>query len=126
MTMRFRSTSWCVAALAAALGLAAPSAAPPPVPPPLPQGAEAEPAVPAGTPPVKTDTPSPSQTAPQVSPLAAAMQSALDATAVQDFKTSPIGAGDWRAALEGIRAFYAARANAPLWVDDKGLTPAGA
>ncbi len=137
MTMRSRSTSCCVAALAAALGLAAldlaaldlavPAALadPSPAPASLPQRAQSAPADAAGAP-AKPDAPAPAQSAPQVSPLAAAMQSALEAMAVQDFKTSPIGAGDWRTALEAIRAFYAARANAALWVDDKGLTLAGA
>ncbi|MBV8474984.1 MAG: hypothetical protein JO107_12995, partial [Hyphomicrobiales bacterium] len=127
MTMRSLSTSCCAAALAAALALAAPAAFadPSPAPASLPQGAQAAPAITTPTP-EKADAPSPSPTTPPAPPLAAAMQSALDAMPIQDFKTSPIGAGDWRAAMEAIRAFYAARANAPLWVDDKGLTPAGA
>ena len=59
------------------------------------------------------------------SPLATALEAALDATTPQDFKTDPIGAGDWRGALDAIRAFYATRAYEPVWVAANGLTPAG-
>ncbi len=53
-----------------------------------------------------------------------AVEAALAALVAQDVKTSPIGAGDWRAAREAIRAFYAARDFAPVWVAENGLTPA--
>jgi murein L,D-transpeptidase YcbB/YkuD len=56
--------------------------------------------------------------------LPAAVEAALAALVTRDFKTSPVGAGDWRAAREAIRAFYAARDFAPVWVTQKGLTPA--
>ena len=49
---------------------------------------------------------------------------ALDALVAADVKTSPIGAGDWRAARLAIRAFYAARGFAPVWVDGHGLNRA--
>src|SRR6202034_197925 len=39
---------------------------------------------------------------------------------------NPVGAGDWRAARVAIRAFYADRLFAPVWVDNsQGLTPRG-
>jgi murein L,D-transpeptidase YcbB/YkuD len=53
-------------------------------------------------------------------PLAAA----LTALVAEDVKTSPIGAGDWRAARQAIQAFYTARDFAPVWVGDQGLDPA--
>ena len=56
--------------------------------------------------------------------LPAAVEAVLAALVTRDFKTSPVGAGDWRAAREAIRAFYAARDFAPVWVTQKGLTPA--
>ena len=56
--------------------------------------------------------------------LPKAVEAALAALVTRDFKTSPVGAGDWRAAREAIRAFYAARDFAPVWVTQKGLTPA--
>jgi murein L,D-transpeptidase YcbB/YkuD len=57
--------------------------------------------------------------------LPAAVEAALAALVSQNLKSSPVGAGDWRAAREAIRAFYAARDFAPVWVGQKGLTPAG-
>jgi murein L,D-transpeptidase YcbB/YkuD len=56
--------------------------------------------------------------------LPAAVEAALAALEAEVVKTSPVGAGDWRAAREAIRAFYAARDFAPVWVADDGLTPA--
>jgi murein L,D-transpeptidase YcbB/YkuD len=56
--------------------------------------------------------------------LPAAIEAALAALEAEVVKTSPIGAGDWRAARRAIRAFYAARDFAPVWVADSGLTPA--
>ncbi|MGD1038266.1 MAG: L,D-transpeptidase family protein [Roseiarcus sp.] len=58
------------------------------------------------------------------SKLPAAVEAALAALVAEDVKTSPIGAGDWRAAREAIRAFYAARDFAPVWVAEQDLTPA--
>jgi len=58
------------------------------------------------------------------SKLPAAVEAALAALVAEDVKTSPIGAGDWRAAREAIRAFYAARDFAPVWVAEQGLTSA--
>ena len=54
------------------------------------------------------------------SDLPAALEAALAALVSRDVKTSPVGAGDWRAAREAIRAFYAARDFAPVWVDATG------
>ena len=58
--------------------------------------------------------------------LSAAVEAALAALVARDVETSPVGAGDWRAAREAIRAFYAARDFAPVWVAQNGLTPAAA
>ncbi len=57
------------------------------------------------------------------SKLPQAIEAALTALVAEDVKTSPIGAGDWRAARQAIQAFYAARNFAPLWVADQGLAP---
>ncbi len=56
--------------------------------------------------------------------LAAAIPDALTALSGQTLVRSPIGAADWRAAVLAMRAFYAARQNAPVWVDARGLTSA--
>ena len=40
-------------------------------------------------------------------------------------RRNPLGSGDWRAARGAIAAFYAARAYAPIWVSEDGLTQAG-
>jgi len=58
------------------------------------------------------------------SPLPAALEAALAALVSRDVKTRPVGDGDWRAARDAIRAFYAARDFAPVWVAQTGLTPA--
>jgi murein L,D-transpeptidase YcbB/YkuD len=58
--------------------------------------------------------------------LAAAVDAALAALVSRDVEPSPIGDGDWRAAREAIRAYYAARDFAPVWVAPDGLTPAAA
>jgi murein L,D-transpeptidase YcbB/YkuD len=64
--------------------------------------------------------------APAVDPqTAAAMNAALDALVAADVKASPIGAGDWRAARLAIRAFYATRGFAPVWLDGHDLNPHG-
>ena len=59
-------------------------------------------------------------------PLSAAIAATVAAIQPQDFKTSPIGAGNWAAAIGAIKTFYAARGNTPLWVGQDGLTAAGA
>ncbi len=128
MTRLFRSPC-CTAALVAALGLAAPVALADPSPAPSAQGATSTP-IDAVNPPAEASPPPSSpeitpQLPPPLSPLSAAIQLALDAMDGQGFKTSPIGAGDWRAASEEIRRFFEARDYAPLWVGDSGLTPAG-
>ena len=75
-----------------------------------PQAAPAEPAKDAVVPPDAN------------APIAAALPAALGAF---DFKTSPIGAGDWPAAVKALHDFYSARNFAPVWVDAKGLTASG-
>jgi murein L,D-transpeptidase YcbB/YkuD len=78
--------------------------------------------VPAPTPAATPDA----AAAPAVDPqMAAALTAALDALVAADFKASPIGAGDWRAARLAIRSFYAARGFAPVWLDAHGLNPLG-
>ncbi len=62
--------------------------------------------------------------APARSELSTALEATLAALVAENVKTSPIGAGDWRAAREAIKAFYAARDFAPVWVTEQGLTPA--
>ena len=58
------------------------------------------------------------------------LEKAIDAEmtrlAETEDKRNPLGAGDWRAARLEIRAFYAARDDAPIWVGEAGLTQAGA
>jgi murein L,D-transpeptidase YcbB/YkuD len=83
----------------------APPSAQPTIAPPLP------PDVPEGPPVI-------------ASRLPAAVEAALAALEAEAVKTSPVGAGDWRAARDAIRAFYAARDFAPVWVAENGLTPA--
>ncbi|HEY1941067.1 MAG TPA: L,D-transpeptidase family protein [Roseiarcus sp.] len=130
MTALFRSS--CAAALLAALGLAAPAAIADPAPATAAQGVVSAP-VDAVNPPAEASAPPSSPASPEISPqlppplspMSAAIQSALGAMDGKAFKTSPIGAGDWRAASEAIRRFYEARDHAPLWVDESGLTPAG-
>jgi L,D-transpeptidase YcbB len=83
--------------------------------------------------PIAAPTPAPTPTAapqdagaPAVDPqTAAAMSAALDALVAADIKASPIGAGDWRAARLAIRAFYAARGFAPVWLDGHEVNPHG-
>ena len=120
------SPSWrCAIGLAASLGLGVPAALADPQPAPdAASTGTIKPALPPdiAEPPTTADAPPPSP----ASPLALALQATLDAAVAQDLKTRPIGAGDWRAALEAVRGVYAARAYAPLWVAGNGLTPAGA
>jgi L,D-transpeptidase YcbB len=55
-----------------------------------------------------------------------ALETALAAMVAEDVKSSPIGAGDWRAARTAIRDFYVGREFAPIWMAPDGrLTPAG-
>jgi len=96
---------------------------------------EAAPAVPAAeTPAPAAATPTPAAAAPTsaaapqdaaapaVDPaIAAAISAALDALVAAEVKPSPIGAGDWRAARIAIRAFYAARSFAPVWLDGRAV-----
>jgi len=110
----------CAPAFAAEPDASTPATATPPA------AAPAEPAKDAATPAPASD---PQTAAPQTpapldanGQLAAAIPAALDAL---DFKASPVGAGDWRAALKAVRDFYAGRQFAPLWVDAHGLTASG-
>jgi len=55
-----------------------------------------------------------------------AVEVALAAMVAEDVKSSPIGAGDWRAARQAIRDVYAGREFAPIWMAPDGrLTAAG-
>jgi murein L,D-transpeptidase YcbB/YkuD len=55
-----------------------------------------------------------------------ALEVALAAMIAEGVKSSPIGAGDWRAARQAIHDVYAGRAFAPIWMAPDGrLTPAG-
>ncbi len=99
--------------------------------PPSPEALPGAAGRPAGAPAAATaDAPMPSQGAepgpaappPEVSKLPAALDAALAALVARDVKVSPVGAGDWRAARQAIRTFYAARDFAPVWVTDQGLT----
>ena len=102
---------------------------------PNPEAASAPPAATApadvGLTPASAPEPTPAATpadaaAPAVDPAtAAALTAALDALVAREFKTSPIGAGDWRAARVAIRAFYEGRGFAPAWTDAHGLNPRG-
>ena len=71
-----------------------------------------------------TSAPAPDNAAaPAVDPeMAAALTVALDALVAGDGKADPIGEGDWRAACLSIRAFYAGRGYAPIWLDGKALS----
>jgi murein L,D-transpeptidase YcbB/YkuD len=122
-------------ALVALAWLGGPAAAEAPATAPNADAASAPPAatappdaIPAATP---TPAPTPAATpqdaaAPLVDPqMAAALTAALDALVAADVKASAIGAGDWRAARLAIRAFYAARGFAPVWLDGHGLNPHG-
>jgi L,D-transpeptidase YcbB len=95
---------------------------------PLPAAVSPPDAAPIATPaPAPTPSAAPQDAgAPAVDPqTAAAMSAALDALVAADVKTSPIGAGDWRAARLAIRAFYAARGFAPVWLDGHEINPHG-
>lgn len=50
---------------------------------------------------------------------------ALDGMVAQTPVPRPAGAADWKTAREAVRAFYASRQNAPVWVDAHGLNAAG-
>ncbi len=95
--------------------------APPSAVKPLDSPRSAEPAIAPPLPPDDLEAPPAA-----ASRLPAAVEAALAALVSQDVAASPVGAGDWRAAREAIRAFYAARDFAPVWVARNGLTPAAA
>jgi murein L,D-transpeptidase YcbB/YkuD len=94
---------------------------------PLPPDVGPPDAIPAAAPAAPNPAATPQDAgAPAVDPqTAAAVSAALDALVAADVKASPVGAGDWRAACLAIRAFYAARGFAPVWLDGHGLTPRG-
>ncbi len=104
----------------APIGFVTPENAPPGAPaPPLGAPPGSQPTIAAPLPPdIPEAPPAPA------SKLPAAVEAALAALVADDVKTSPVGAGDWRAARKAIRAFYAARDFAPVWVGEPGLTPA--
>src|SRR5271163_2397765 len=55
-----------------------------------------------------------------------ALEVALAAMIAEGVKSSPIGAGDWRAARQAIHDVYVGREFAPIWMAPDGrLTPAG-
>ncbi|HTZ66205.1 MAG TPA: L,D-transpeptidase family protein [Roseiarcus sp.] len=62
---------------------------------------------------------------PPLSPMQSALQAAMQRLVTRSDKHNPLGSGDWRAARAAIAAFYAARAYAPVWVGEDGLTEAG-
>ena len=119
------------AALFVLVCLGGPAAAEAPASAPNAEAASAPPAAtaPADASPAAAPAPpaaSKGEGAPGVDPqTAAALAAALDALAARDFKASPVGAGDWRAARLAIRAFYDARGFAPVWTDAHGLNPRG-
>jgi L,D-transpeptidase YcbB len=49
---------------------------------------------------------------------------ALSAMDGRPLSARPLGAGDWRAAREAVRVFYAGRSYAPAWTTESGLNPA--
>jgi murein L,D-transpeptidase YcbB/YkuD len=64
-------------------------------------------------------------TVPPTAEVPSALDAALASLVAQTASVNPLGAGDWRAARDAIRAFYAERLFAPVWLDAQGLTPAG-
>ncbi len=62
---------------------------------------------------------------PPLSPMRSALQAAMARLVARDDHRNPLGSGDWGSARRGIAAFYAARAYAPVWVGEDGLTEAG-
>ena len=62
---------------------------------------------------------------PSLSPMQSALQTAMERLVAHNDRRNPLGSGDWRAARGAIAAFYAARAYAPIWVSEDGLTQAG-
>jgi murein L,D-transpeptidase YcbB/YkuD len=62
---------------------------------------------------------------PSLSPTQRALRAAMERLVTRGDQPNPLGSGDWRAARAAIAAFYAARAYAPVWVDEDGLTQAG-
>ncbi len=108
-------------------GAEAPAAAPDAASAPLPADVGPPDAIPAAAPAAPNPAATPQDAAaPAVDPqTAAAVSAALDALVAADVKASPVGAGDWRAARLAIRAFYAARGFAPIWLDGRGLNPHG-
>ena len=117
--------AWLGGPAAAEATAAAPNAETASAPPAATAPAETSPAAAPAPAPTPAATPQ-DAAAPAVDPqMAAAMSAALDALVAADVKASPIGAGDWRAARLAIRAFYAARGFAPVWLDGHGLNPHG-
>ena len=68
---------------------------------------------------------SPERSATTSPDLGGAVDVASAALMIETANVNPLGSGDWRAARAAIRVFYAERAFAPVWTDEKGLTPAG-
>jgi murein L,D-transpeptidase YcbB/YkuD len=62
---------------------------------------------------------------PSLSLMQSALRAAMERLVARNDQRNPFGGGDWRAARAAIGAFYAARAYAPVWVGENGLTEAG-
>jgi murein L,D-transpeptidase YcbB/YkuD len=62
---------------------------------------------------------------PSLSPMQSALQAAMGRLVARDDKRNPLGLGDWRAARAAIAAFYAKRADTPIWVSENGLSDVG-
>jgi L,D-transpeptidase YcbB len=62
---------------------------------------------------------------PSLSPMESALHAAMGRLVTRDDRSNPLGGRDWRAARGAIAIFYAARAYAPVWVGENGLTEAG-
>jgi murein L,D-transpeptidase YcbB/YkuD len=77
------------------------------------------------TPGAPTNLAAPESGVAATSEIAVAIDGALASLVTMSPTVNPVGAGDWRAARIAIRAFYADRTFAPLWVDAQGLTPRG-
>jgi murein L,D-transpeptidase YcbB/YkuD len=117
--------AWLSGPAAAEATAAAPNAETASAPPAATVPAETSPAAAPAPAPAPAATPE-GAAAPAVDPqMAAAVSAALDALVAADVKASPAGAGDWRAARMAMRAFYAARGFAPVWLDGHGLNPQG-
>ena len=92
---------------------------------PEPAVATPDQAPPAVAPAETVKAPDPAPAAETAIDISAPLQSALAALVAQAATAHPLGAGDWKAACEAVRAFYAARNDAPAWVGPHGLTPGG-